>query len=305
MALNEAPSETPEEGTRPRATLAAGVALTAALGVGAYSVLVEPRWLEVTETEIPLPRLPRALDGLRIAHLSDLHLSHFVSRQYLQRCIHAATEAEADLALVTGDFVTRSRRWIAGLAPLLGRLRARHGVYAILGNHDHYVSADGVAEAVASAGVRMLRNRHVCLNLNGAPLWLVGIDSMRGKQYRMAPQEQARVDWRMGNNLDRALAGVDPKAFRILLAHSPDILPQALEWDLDLVLSGHTHGGQVRFPVVGATVVPSRFGPRYAAGLFVEGNTRLYVTRGLGVVRLPIRFLCRPELSLLTLRREG
>jgi predicted MPP superfamily phosphohydrolase len=303
MALHEAREELPEDRMLSGATLAAGLATAAALGVGAYSVLVEPRWLEVTETEIPLPRLPRALDGLRIAHLSDLHLSRLVSRHYLQRCIRVATEAGADLALVTGDFVTRSRRWIPGLAPLLGRLRARHGVYAILGNHDHYVSADGVAEAVASAGVRMLRNRHVCLTVNGTPLWLVGIDSMRGKQYRVPPPEQARVDRRMSSNLDRALEGVDPAAFRILLAHSPDILPQALEWDVDLVLSGHTHGGQVRFPVVGATVVPSRFGARYAAGLFVEGNTRLYVTRGLGVVRLPIRFLCRPELSLLTLRR--
>jgi uncharacterized protein len=302
MAAPEARADG-EESVPSRAVLAMGLAATAALGVGAYSVLVEPRWLEVTETEIPLPRLPRALDGLRIAHLSDLHLSRIVPRDYLARCIRAATEAKPDLALVTGDFVTQSRRWVPRLEPLLGGLRARHGVFAILGNHDHHVWPDGVAAVVASAGIQMLRNRHACLELKGAPLWLIGIDSMRGRQYRVPSRVQAEVDRRMTDNLGRALDGVDPRAFRILLAHSPDIIPRARQCDIDLVLAGHTHGGQVRFPVVGATVVPSRFGARYAAGLFVEGHTRLYVTRGLGVVRFPIRFLCRPELALLTLRR--
>jgi hypothetical protein len=106
----------------------------------------------------------------------------------------------------------------------------------------------------------------------------------------------------MRGYLDQALTGVDPDAFRLMLAHSPDIMPDAVEEKIDLVLAGHTHGGQVRFPFVGATVCPSRYGTRYAAGLYREGRTTLYVNRGLGTVRFPVRFLCRPELALLTLR---
>jgi predicted MPP superfamily phosphohydrolase len=275
----------------------------AALGVGAYATLVEPRWLEVTTPAIRLPRLPPAWDGLRIAHLSDLHLSRLVSRPYLARCIDAALAAAPDLILLTGDFITQSKRFIPPLVPLLSRLSAPHGVWASLGNHDHYVSPDAVAAAVEQGGLRMLRNRHVRLEKDGETLWLAGIDSMAGKQYRLSCREQARVDQRMQRYLGEALAGTAPDACRILLAHSPDIMPQARDAGVDLVLSGHTHGGQVRLPLVGATVVPSRFGPRYAAGFFHEGETRLYVTRGLGVVRLPVRFLCRPELAIITLRR--
>jgi predicted MPP superfamily phosphohydrolase len=275
----------------------------AALGVAAYSVLVEPRWLEVKEVEVPLARLPRGLDGLRIAHLSDFHCSPMVSDEFLARCIRAATDADVDLALVTGDYVTDSDYWVPGLTPLLSGLRARHGVLAILGNHDHYVCPDRVAEAVTSAGVEMLRNESCRLEIHGETLWIMGIDSLRARQYRLTKAEQEAIDRKMHRYLCRALEGVDEEGCRILMAHSPDIFPDAQQAGIDLVLSGHTHGGQVRFPVIGATVVPSKFGARYAAGLFIENGTALYVNRGLGVVRLPIRFLCRPELSILTLRQ--
>jgi len=266
-------------------------------------MLVEPRWLEVKEVEVPLGRLPRRLDGFRIAHLSDFHCSPLVSEEFLSRCIRTAVAADVDLALVTGDFVTDSPDWVPGLTPLLSELRARCGAFAILGNHDHYVCPDSVAAAVAGAGVRVLRNESHRLEVDGEILWIVGIDSMRARQYRLSKAQQAAIDRTMRGYLCRAMEGVDEEGCRILMAHSPDIFPDAQRAGIDLMLSGHTHGGQVRFPVVGATVVPSRFGARYAAGLFVENGTTLYVNRGLGVVRLPIRFLCRPEVSILTLRQ--
>jgi len=277
--------------------------VAAGMAVGAYATLVEPTWLEVTAPEIRLPGLPVAWDGVRIAHLSDLHLSRIVSARYLARCIDMAMRAVPDLILITGDFVTRSERWIPRLPALLSCLHAPHGVWGILGNHDHHVCAERVTAAVEAGGVRMLRNRHARLERGGERLWLAGIDSMEGKQYRLSRGDQARVDQLMRRYLCEALSGVDPDGCRILLAHSPDIMPLAKTLGVDLVLSGHTHGGQVRLPLVGATVVPSRYGARYAAGLFHEGTTHLYVTRGLGVVRLPVRFLCRPELAILTLRR--
>jgi predicted MPP superfamily phosphohydrolase len=275
----------------------------AGLALGAYATLVEPTWLEVTATEIRLPSLPAAWDGVRIAHLSDLHLSRIVPAGYLARCVEATMRAAPDLVLITGDFVTRSGGWIPCLSTLLARLHAPWGVWGVLGNHDHHVSAAGVSAAVEAGGVRMLRNRHTRLERDGEPLWLVGIDSMAGDQYRLSRARLAEVDRRMQRHLCEAFAGVDPEGCRILLAHSPDILPLAKSHGVDLVLSGHTHGGQVRLPLLGATVVPSRYGARYAAGLFHEGGAHLYVTRGLGVVRLPVRFLCRPELAILTLRR--
>lgn len=282
---------------------AAPAVAAAALGVSAYATLVEPRWLEVTTREITLPRLPHAWDGLRIAHLSDLHLSRIVSRAHVVRCVRAAMAAAPDLIVITGDFVTRSERFIPPLAPLLAPLRAPHGVWGILGNHDHHVCATDVTKVVEKGGVRMLRNRHVRLEKEGQALWLAGIDSIEGKQYHLSRAAQERVDRLMQAHLCEALAETDEDGCRLLLGHSPDIFPMAKAAGVDLVLSGHTHGGQVCLPFVGATVVPSRFGARYASGLFREGETQLFVTRGLGVVRLPVRFLCRPELPILTLRR--
>jgi predicted MPP superfamily phosphohydrolase len=269
---------------------------------GLWSVLVEPRWLEVTRREVALPRLPPALDGLRIAHLSDFHLSPSVSTAFLHHCVRTATREQPDLALITGDYGTRSGRSMAHVTPVLSGLRARQGVFAILGNHDHAASPDKVERAIEVAGVRCLRNEAVRLRSCGEDLWLVGIDSLHTRQYQVPKRLYRAVTRKMQAYLRHSLQDVDPNAFRILLAHSPDIIPDAREAQIDLVLSGHTHGGQVRFPIVGATVCPSRFGTRYAAGLYREGDTALYVTRGLGTVRLPIRFLCRPELAILTLR---
>lgn len=281
----------------------------AALGAGAatlvYATQIEPTWLEVTRRELVLPRLPPALEGLRIAHLSDFHLSRIVSRHYLAACVAAAMAERPDLVLLTGDFLTRKPRCMANITEVLEPLSAPLGVYAVLGNHDVGLGADWVAAAVEAAGARMLRNRHECLSIAGAHLWLAGIDCLHHNQYRV--EEQRRTQWAVlyRRYLDAALRDIPPDGFRILLAHTPDVIRDAARMGVDLMLSGHTHGGQVRFPLLGATVVPSRYSHRYAAGEFHVDGTTLYVSRGLGVVRSRLRFLCRPELALLTLRRPA
>jgi uncharacterized protein len=280
-----------------------GAAVLGAGLAGLWSLAVEPRWLAVTRREVRLPLLPRALDGLRIAHLSDFHMSSLVSERFLHACVRTASEAQPDLAVVTGDYITRAGHWLDRVTPVLSGLRARLGVFATLGNHDHYAYPDQVAAAVEAAGIPCLRNQSVRLRTNGTEFWLIGLDSLHFRQYMVPERLYREVAQRMRGYLDQALTGVDPDAFRLMLAHSPDIMPDAVEEKIDLVLSGHTHGGQVRFPLVGATVCPSRYGTRYAAGLYREGRTTLYVNRGLGTVRFPVRFLCRPELALLTLRR--
>jgi predicted MPP superfamily phosphohydrolase len=268
----------------------------------AYATQIEATWLEVSRRDVALPRLPSALDGLRIAHLTDFHRSEIVAQEYLARCVAAAMAERPDLILLTGDFVTKRSRCISDITPLLAPLAAPQGVFAIMGNHDAYAGPRAVAAAVEAAGTRVLRNRHEQLMVNGVPLWLAGIDSPDHEQYRLSAMR--RADWAQVYRrfLDTALKGIPADAFRILLAHNPDLIRDAARCGVDLMLSGHTHGGQVRFPLLGATVVPSRYGHRYAAGLFRVEGTTLFVSRGLGTVRFPLRFLCRPELAILTLR---
>jgi uncharacterized protein len=279
----------------------------AAMGVGAlglaYATRIEATWLEVTRQDLALPRLPLALDGLRVAHLTDFHLSQIVSLDYLTACVAAAMDERPDLVLLTGDFLTRCARYVADLPGLLRPLSAPVGVYAVLGNHDARVGAAAISSALEAAGIGVLRNRHECVRAGGVELWLAGIDCPDTKQYSVTDPSRAgwaRVYRRM---LNSALDGIPADVFRILLAHTPDVIRDAARRGVDLMLSGHTHGGQVRFPLLGATVVPSRYGHRYAAGQFQVEGTTLYVNRGLGTVRLPLRFLCRPELAIHTLRR--
>lgn len=284
--------------------LAAGVLCLGAAAL-AYATQVEPTWLEVKRRELALPRLPPALDGLRIAHLSDFHLSRIVARDYLARCVAAAMAAQPDLVLLTGDFITRKPRYIADVPEVLQPLAAPLGVYAVLGNHDSVVGANAVAAAVAASGATMLRNRHERVSFRGVDFWLAGIDCPHHEQYRVADHRRSGWAQLYRRYLDSALRGIPAGSFRILLAHTPDVIRDAARLGVDLMLSGHTHGGQVRFPLLGATVVPSRYGHRYAAGEFHVDGAALYVSRGLGTVRFPMRFLCRPELAILTLRRRA
>jgi predicted MPP superfamily phosphohydrolase len=281
----------------------------AAMGAGAatlaYATRIEPTWLEVTRRELALPRLPPALDGLRIAHMSDFHLSPLVSLDYLAACVAAAMAERPDLVLLTGDYVTKKPAATVSVTEVLQPLAAPLGVYGVLGNHDIVVGAEGVAAAVEASGARMLRNRHECLCAHGTNFWLAGIDCQHHSQYHLAGQKRTGYEQIYRRYLDSALRGIPADAFRLLLAHTPDVIRDAARLRVDLMLSGHTHGGQVRFPLVGATVVPSRYGHRYAAGEFQVEGTTLYVSRGLGLVRSRLRFLCRPELALLTLRCPG
>ena len=253
----------------------------------AYVLLGEPWWLEVTHLDIPVFGLPPILDGLTIAHLSDFHHSAVVPLEYVRRAVDTANSLDADLMLLTGDYVTRSAGYIAPAAAELGRLHAPRGVYATLGNHDHWVDGPAVAAALSSVGVRVLRNRSHPITGSDDSVWLVGVDDI----------------WVDADDLPAALADVPPHAPRILLIHNADFMerPDVQAQRFDLVLAGHTHGGQVRLPGLGALVVPSRYGQKYAGGLVSLPNTPVYVSRGIGLIAPPVRFLCRPEIALIRL----
>ena len=258
--------------------------LAVAVAQAARSALAEPYMLTVEHRAIRLKRLPRALDGFRVVQLSDIHHSSFTSREQINRAVETANRLQPDIVALTGDYISKERGYAAPCAELLGRLKARCGVYAVLGNHDHWTDAALITDLFRAEGITVLVNEGMRFQQNGAAFWLAGVDdTMVGLE-----------------DLPLALAGSRENEMKLLLAHNPIILRRAARAGVDLVLSGHTHGGQVKL----RSESNSSGGPRrrLLRGLTRQGETQIYVTRGLGTVILPIRYGCPPEVSLLELR---
>ena len=240
--------------------------------------------IAIERQEIFLRRLPKTLDGFRIVHLSDLHYGPFVDSRHLDRAIQAANDLKPDLIALTGDYISQERAYAAPCAELVGRLRARLGVFAVLGNHDHWTDAQLIADLFRAEGIRVLINEGLRIDVGHHSFWLAGVDdTMVGLE-----------------DLSLALAGSSDSELKLLLAHNPVVLRRAARASVDLVLSGHTHGGQVILrSEKNRSGRPRR---RILRGLGRRANTQIYVTRGLGTVVLPIRYGCPPEVSLLELR---
>jgi predicted MPP superfamily phosphohydrolase len=260
-------------------------ALALNLTNAARSALTEPYRLTIEHQQIYLRRLPPELDGFRVVQLSDIHHSPFTSRQQIERAVTTAIRLQPDIIALTGDYISKEREYAAPCAEILGRLRARHGVFAVLGNHDHWTDAALITDLFRAEGITVLVNQGMRFEKNGASFWLAGVDdTMVGLE-----------------DLPLALAGSREEEMKLVLAHNPIILRRAARAGVDLVLSGHTHGGQVNLrPEKSASGRPRR---RLLKGLARQGDTQIYVTRGLGTVVLPVRFGCPPEVSLLELRK--
>jgi predicted MPP superfamily phosphohydrolase len=257
--------------------------IKSALGEMARLALAEPFMLAIERQEIYLRRLPAGLHGLRLVHLSDFHYGPLTDSKHLERAVKAANDLRPDVIVLTGDYISQDRIYAAPCAELVGRLRARFGVYAVLGNHDHWTDAALIADLFQAEGIKVLVNEGLRLDLKGESFWLAGVDdTMVGLE-----------------DLPLALAGSSDDEMKLLLAHNPIILRRAARAGVDLVLSGHTHGGQVTLrPEKNRSGRPRR---RLLRGLGRRGNTQIYVTRGLGTVVLPIRYGCPPEVSVLEL----
>jgi len=237
--------------------------------------------IEVTRHEIFIDDLPERQDGYRIAFLTDPHVASFMRRSFYREVVAQVLRFDPHVVLLGGDFVTFHRDIPLMAEVLLTDLAARDGIFAVLGNHDYWAGAEEVMRAMSAQGVRFLINDSVAL-----PLALVGIDEI----YRGNPE------------VERAFANVDPASPCIGISHHPDAIDLLGGRHLDLLLCGHTHGGQIRFPFFGAVVVPSRHEAEYAAGFHRVGNVLMYVSRGIGAVP-PLRILCRPEVATFVLRR--
>ena len=267
----------------------AAVGGAALMAGGSWTVLSGGKRPRISRLTVRLPDLPLPLDGFTICQLSDLHRGPLVPAEHLQHWVRLAMSLEADLIVITGDFVSVSARYAPSCAAALAPLRARYGVFGVLGNHDYWTGdAEGVRAALTRAGVQVLMNGSVRLNVNGVEWWLCGIDDV----------------WSGSPDLDAALREVPEGAFHILLCHEPDFADTAAARNVPLQLSGHSHGGQVRLPLVGAPLLPY-LGQKYPWGLqrVANSGTLVYTNVGLGVSFPPIRFNSPPEITLLTLKR--
>lgn len=243
--------------------------------------------VEFNEKTVEIARLPAALDGLSILHLSDLHMAGTIGKEFYRRVMQLAGDAEADLVAVTGDLCDR-RDCLDWFEDILGGLTARHGKFFILGNHDlRFGNPDAVRRAMTELGYVDLGRRWVQLRIEGTPVVLAGNEL----PWFLSAADMS--DAPGGRGADRPL--------RVLLAHTPDQLAWARQRDFDLMLAGHTHGGQIRLPVLGPIVAPSYHGSRYASGTFSQPPTLMHVSRGIASLQT-IRFNCRPEVTRLILR---
>ncbi|MGH8772869.1 MAG: metallophosphoesterase, partial [Burkholderiales bacterium] len=237
-----------------------------------------------------IPRWPRALDGLRIAVLADLHVgSPFNGVAKLQKIVAATNNAKPDLILIPGDLMIQN---VFGgtqvppeeIAAILGSLKARVGVFATLGNHDWWFDAKRVRLSLEQHGIKVLEDSNVEINHGQASFWLAGIGDF----------------WEGKHDIPTALANIPFYAPIIAVTHNPDVFPLIPD-NVSIVIAGHTHGGQVWLPVIGRPIVPSDYGQRYAAGHVVEKGRHLFVSTGLGTSIVPVRFLVPPEISIVKL----
>ena len=265
----------------------------AGLGVSAYGIWSAERLPSITRRTLLFPDLPPGLDGIRIAHLSDVHAGIHMSEEKMRAIVAQTNALGADLIVQTGDMIDISPSFIPDYVRAFRDLQAPLGVVTVLGNHDRYTGQDAVIRGVRDAGQVLVKNGVHLIERGGASLALIGIDDPRNW----------RADDPQDADLDAALRLTPPAtdAFRILLAHRPGAFDGAAPRAIPLTLAGHIHGGQFYLPVVGWS--PGRLITKYVMGHFTQGSSQLYVSRGIGVVGVPLRVFVPPEIALFELRR--
>jgi predicted MPP superfamily phosphohydrolase len=277
-------------GRRRLINAAGNVALAAPFAALAYGSLIERLNFHVREVDVPIPGLPDDLDGLRLLQLSDIHLSPFLSEAQLARVIDAANGLHPHLVAVTGDLISSRGDPLDACIKQLARLKSDAGIWGCLGNHERAAGAEDYATAAAArVGIPFLRHQSRQLRFGKATLNVAGVDYQ--------PLNQKSTYLRGAESL------IVPGTTNLLLSHNPDVFPVAAQQGYNLMLAGHTHGGQVTVEIFDEAVTPVRFFTRYVYGLYRQGSLSAYVTRGIGTIVIPARIGAPPEISLLRLRK--
>ncbi len=253
-----------------------------------YGTFVARYRLSLREVNIPLPGLPKDLDGLRIVQLTDIHLSPFLSLRELERAVDMANETNANVALVTGDLISTSNDPLDDCLNALARLRADAGVLGCMGNHEIYADSEAYTQTQgARLGMRFLRQQSALLRFGGADLNFAGVDYQRFHKPYLVGAERLVV----------------PGAFNVLLSHNPDVFPVAARQGFPFTIAGHTHGGQVRVEILGQDLNIARFFTPFVDGVYRSGASSIFVSRGIGTIGLPARLGAPPEVALIRLCR--
>ena len=243
--------------------------------------------LSVETVHVPVAHLHPALEGFKIVQLSDLHFLPHTPLTLIQQAFARTSELKPDLVVLTGDYVTHEAETVFGMSDALGALDARYGVFAILGNHDARAGKQIISQAIEETGITLLQNEGLTFDVGNSQLFLAGVDDCIWGQ----------------PDLSGALSRQPADALTVLLAHEPDVIDRfSLDGRIDLQLSGHTHGGQIRLPFWGTPVLP-KLGKKYVHGLRRVNESWLYTNRGIGMVGMPVRFSCPPEVTELILCR--
>jgi predicted MPP superfamily phosphohydrolase len=240
--------------------------------------------VKIDRQTLPLPRLPRAFDGTTVAFLTDLHHGPFTSLDYVASVVRTTLALDPDLIVLGGDYSLKHGKYVRPCFEVLAALKAPLGVFGVLGNHDYWHGLDATREGMKAAGVAELTNAGVWLTRGSDRLRLAGVDDL----------------WTGRADVRPALGDATRDDACLLVSHNPDFAETLRDPRVGLVLSGHTHGGQVVFPT-GAPFVPSRYGQKYLKGLVQAPEARVYVSRGLGTSGVPVRIGSRPEINLITL----
>jgi len=263
-----------------------GLVVAGAAGAG-LGAAISPNRFKVTTPVISIENLPKAFDGFRIALLTDIHHGPSVTIKYVERIVARTNRLAPDLILLGGDYVYNSSKYIAPCAQRLIKLKAPAGVFFILGNHDHWNRSWPLRKALRENGIRELINKGVTIERNGDKIYLAGVDDL----------------WTGIPHIDHFLEEIPSDAVCILGSHNPDFAESINDPRVKLILSGHTHGGQIYLPGIGAPVLPSKYGQKYCSGLVKNVTSQVYVSRGLGTLPPKLRLFCSPELPVITLKR--
>ncbi|SFD83934.1 hypothetical protein SAMN05216238_104332 [Lentibacillus persicus] len=257
-----------------------------------YAREIEPFMLDIKHEELASFKIPTSFNNFKIIQFSDTHVGYHYSTGQLAELVDTINSQQPDLVLFTGDLVDEPQayHWDDKIVQHLQNLRAKHGKYWVYGNHDHGgYGTETVKKVMDNGGFTLLQNNHVNIQIDNNQITLAGID-----------------DVMLGSpDLQKTLENADPDLFTVLLSHEPDYADNAIESPVDVQLSGHSHGGQVRLPLIGHLYTP-RYAEKYVEGKHTlqNGKLTLYVNRGIGTTRLPYRFLCKPQIHVFSLTAQ-
>ncbi len=298
---HDAPARRPDLGRRQFLQKSAGMAAAAPFVLSGYGVAVERRRFDIDHFTVPMDGLSSSLEGLTIVQLTDIHVGPFMTAEELSGFVEATNRLKPDLIALTGDFITGTAAEVDPCVATLAKLTARRGIFACIGNHEIHAGAAGLlTQGLEAKGIQVLRNHGVSVPVGNSRFAILGIDDLRA----------GRPD------LDKALAAIHTECgeAKMLLSHRPEIFPRAAQAGVEIVLSGHYHGGQVKLGRHPESVSVARFLTPYAEGFFqlpraaARGETEkrrstLFVGRGVGISGLPVRINCAPQIAHLTLKK--